>query len=52
MNIHLEALLRTMGVFLSVYFTVGWGRSSPPGYDMYMIIMAVILAIVLRFRGA
>ena len=50
MNIHLEAMLRTLGVFLSVYFTVGWGKSSQPAYDMYMIIAAVVIAIFLRFR--
>jgi len=50
MNIHLEVLLRTLGVFLSVYFTVGWGKTSMPGYDLYLIIAAVILAIVLRYR--
>ena len=52
MNIHLEALLRTMGVFLSVYFTIGWGKSSSPAYDVYLISAAVVLAMLLRFRGA
>ena len=50
MNIHLEAFLRTLGVFLSVYFTVGWGKSSQPTYDIYMIIAAVMIAIFLRYR--
>jgi len=49
MNIYLEVLLRTIGVFLSVYFTIGWGKKSPPGFDEFVIIAAVIAAIALQF---
>ena len=50
MNIYLEILLRTLGVFLSVFFTVGWGRKSPPAFDAFLIVFAVVLAIGLAFK--
>ena len=49
MNIYLEMLLRSLGVFLSVFFTVGWGRKSKPAFDVFLIIFAVVLAIALAF---
>jgi hypothetical protein len=45
MNIYLEAILRTLGVFLGVFFTVGWGRKSKPAFDVFLI-MAVALAFM------
>ena len=49
MNIYLEMLLRALGVFLGVFFTVGWGRKSKPAFDVFLIIFAVMLDIVLAF---
>ena len=49
MNIYLEMMLRALGVFLGVFFTVGWGRKSKPAFDVFLIIFAVVLAIVLAF---
>ena len=49
MNIYLEMILRSLGVFLGVFFTVGWGRKSKPVYDVFLIIFAVVLAITLAF---
>lgn len=49
MNIYLEILLRTLGVFLSVFFTVGWGRKSVPEFDAALIVFAVVLAVGLAF---
>ena len=49
MNIYLEVLLRTIGVFLGVFFTVGWGRKSKPALDVFLIIFAVFCAIFLAF---
>jgi len=42
-------MLRALGVFLGVFFTVGWGRKSKPAFDVFLIIFAVVLAIVLAF---
>ena len=42
-------LLRSLGVFLGVFFTVGWGRKSKPAFDVFLIIFAVVLAVVLAF---
>jgi hypothetical protein len=49
MNIYLEVLLRTLGVFLGVFFTVGWGRKSKPAMDVFLIVVAVISAVALAF---
>jgi hypothetical protein len=49
MNIYLEMILRSLGVFLGVFFTVGWGRKSKPAFDVFLIIFAVVLAIALAF---
>ena len=49
MNIYLEMLLRSLGVFLSVFFTVGWGRKSKLAFDASLMIFAVVLAIALAF---
>jgi hypothetical protein len=49
MNIYLEMMLRSLGVFLGVFFTVGWGRKSKPAFDVFLIIFAVVLAIALAF---
>ena len=46
---YLEILLRTLGVFLSVFFTVGWGRKSKPAFDAFLIVFAVALAVGLAF---
>jgi hypothetical protein len=34
MSVQLEATLRAFALFLSVYFTLGWGEKSPPGWDV------------------
>jgi hypothetical protein len=50
MDVRFEAALRTLGVFLSVYFTVGWGAKSPPGWDVPVMVGAVLLAVVLKIK--
>ena len=49
MDVRLEAILRGIGVFLSVYFTVGWGRKSKPAWDLLFMVM-IALAIVLQTK--
>ena len=49
MNIYLEMILRSLGVFLGVFFTVGWGRKSKPAFDVFLIIFAVVLGVALAF---
>ena len=49
MNIYLEVLLRALGVFLGVFFTVGWGRKSKPAMDVFLIVVAVVSAVALAF---
>jgi hypothetical protein len=48
-NIYIELLLRTIGVFLSVFFTVGWGKKSNPKFDEILMIVVVISAVVLNY---
>ena len=50
MNIYLEILLRALGVFLGVFFTVSWGRKSKPVWDVVAILAAVVVAVILAFR--
>ena len=50
MNIYLEAFLRSVAVFLGVFFTVTWGRKSKPKWDIALIILSIILALFLAFR--
>jgi hypothetical protein len=48
MDVRLEATLRTFALFLSVYFTLGWGEKSPPGWDVPVMIAGVAAAMVMR----
>jgi len=50
MNIYLEMILRSLGVFLGVFFTVGWGRKSKPEFDVFLIIFAVVMGVFLAFK--
>jgi len=49
MNIYLEILLRALGVFLGVFFTVSWGRKSKPAWDVAIIVFVIVLALYLAF---
>jgi hypothetical protein len=48
MGVRFEATLRAFALFLSVYFTLGWGEKSPPGWDVPVMVVAVAAAMVLR----
>lgn len=50
MNIVLEAILRSIGVSLGVFFTVVWGRKSKPVWDAGFIILSIAIALFLAFR--
>ncbi len=47
MNPHLEAFARALGIFLSIYFTSTWASNSPPVYDTWLVVSAIIAALVL-----
>jgi hypothetical protein len=49
MNVHLEAMLRSLGLFLSVYFTVGWGEKSSPKYDIPLMLLSIAFALVIKY---
>jgi hypothetical protein len=51
MDVRYEALLRMTGLFLSVYFTLGWGRKSKPEWDAPMMLGAIMLAVMLKYFG-
>lgn len=50
MNVGHEAVLRTVGLFLSVYFTLGWGRKSKPEWDAPMMIGVMVVATILHYK--
>ena len=45
----MESALRTLGVFLSIFFTVRWGKESPINDELWMVVTS-ILAVILGFR--
>jgi hypothetical protein len=49
MDIRIEALLRSIGLFLSVYFTIGWGEKSSPPWDVTLMVGAVASAMALKY---
>jgi hypothetical protein len=49
MKVEYEIVLRTLGVFLSVYFTLGWGEKSEPGWDIPLMTGAIMLAMILKY---
>ena len=49
MDVRYEAALRTLGVFLSVYFTLGWGHKSKPDWDAPLMIGVITLAVLARY---
>jgi hypothetical protein len=49
MDVRYEAVLRTIGVFLSVYFTLGWGQKSKPDWDAPLMIGVITLAVLARY---
>jgi len=49
MNVHLEAVLRSLGVFLGVYFTVGWGEKSSPNYVVPLMLGSIMFALLLKY---
>ena len=52
MNPHFEAILRTIGIFISVFFTVRWSEKSViPTYDVPLNVLTVIIAILLNYYG-
>lgn len=51
MNIHVEALLRSIAIFLGVFFTYRWVSKSEPAYDLLLATLAVMLAITLNHYG-
>jgi hypothetical protein len=46
MNKYQEAILRGVGVFLSVFFTVGWAKRSPIPNDEEIAVVIILLAIL------
>jgi|SaaInl59LU_5_DNA_1037362.scaffolds.fasta_scaffold07026_7 hypothetical protein len=52
MDIRIEALMRAVALFLSVYFTLDWGRSSAPVWDTPVMIASIIAAVVVYYRSS
>jgi hypothetical protein len=50
MNVHIEAVLRSIGVFLAVFFGIKWAEMSEPEYDTGMMITGIVIAILLNMK--
>ena len=46
MNKYQEAVLGGAGVFLSVFFTIGWAKRSPIPNDEQIAVVIILLAIL------
>lgn len=44
-----ELFFRALSIFLSIYFTIGWGEKNQIKYDMPILISAMVLAVVVRY---
>jgi hypothetical protein len=51
MDIRTEALLRAVGMGLSVYFTMGWGHKSKPEWDTPLMLMVILAAVGMHYVG-
>ena len=51
MNPNVEAIIRALGVFISVFFTKRWTSKSEPVYDLPLVIFAIIAAFSLNHIG-
>jgi len=49
MDVRLESALRTISVFLTVFFTIRWGAKSPIQDELLMTVVAII-AVIAGFR--
>ena len=49
MDVRYEAALRTIGLFTTVYFTLGWGQKSKPEWDAPLMIGAITLAVMAKY---
>ena len=49
MNIHLEMILRLVGLFITVYFTTKWTIKSDPTFDSLLSIFIVLIAVFLNY---
>lgn len=49
MDGNIELILRAFGIFLSVYFTIGWGEKNKIKHDMPILVLAMVAALIVRF---
>ena len=47
MNIHLEAIVRAMGIFAWVFVASRWAAESVPTYDTALCMVAAIMGVFL-----
>jgi len=49
MDVRLESFMRTLALFLTVFFTIRWGAKSPINDELWMTLTA-ITAVIAAFR--
>lgn len=48
--IHVESLLRTVGIFIGVMFTGKWMKKSAILWDEYIMMIVTIVAFITGFK--
>ncbi len=48
MNKHLELVLRSLGVFLGIFFTLGWAMNKNTEVEYFTIIFSIVAAVTAR----
>jgi hypothetical protein len=44
-----ELAMRSLGIFLGVYFTIGWGEKAEIKHDIPILMTAIAAALILRW---
>ena len=44
-----ELAMRSLGIFLGVYFTIGWGEKAEIKHDIPILMTAIAAALIIRW---
>jgi len=51
LNIHYEAIMRLIGLFMATFFMIRWTVKSNPAYDEMATVLVIIIAIAANYYG-
>ena len=49
MPIWVETILRSLGLFMGVYFTMRWTKNTPGLLDTILAVVAILAGVLLNF---